>query len=43
MNVILGQMGVTIPPAFVRIFWIICLAFVGITALIFLFNMIGRM
>lgn len=41
--VVLGRMGVAIPPEFVRIFWILVLAFVGIAALYFLFSMVGSM
>ncbi len=39
--VVLGQMGVAIPDWVVKIFWICCLAFVGVAALYFLFSMVG--
>lgn len=39
---ILAAMGKQIPPVVIQVFWILCLAALGIIALIFLFSFIGR-
>jgi len=39
MYVILGQMGVAIPPWLVKIFWILVAAVVGIVAIKFLLSL----
>ena len=40
---VVRAMGMSIPPVFVRVFWILVLAAVGIMALIFLFRLVGSM
>jgi hypothetical protein len=41
--IIMRQMGVAIPPFIVQIMWVLLAVFVGVFALYFLFNMVGRM